>query len=160
MSAPTRVDAGASAHVVVELHSLGPDAAPDAQLEISFPSPLKILGTTDDHGACAASNDHAVRCELASLASGEVLEVDVEIVAPAQAGDYAWSAAASHAGLDPNTANDGAAATLQVSVEATTAHPAASGGGGGGGGGGASWLLLLVAAGALVRRVTVGQASR
>jgi uncharacterized membrane protein len=154
MSAPARLDAGARAHVVVELHSLGPDAAPQAQLEIAFPSQLAVAAATDDHGACALAGN-AVRCELDSLRSGEVVEVDVEIVAAAQAGDYRWTVSASHAGLDPNAANDGAEEALQVSAQVTTAHPAASGGSGGGGGG-ASWLLLAVAAGALTRRRAAG----
>jgi hypothetical protein len=79
------------------------------------------------------------------------MEVDVGIVA-AGPGIYSWTAAASHAGFDPDSSNDGVERTIEVTmVEAAPERPSSSAGAGGGGGG-ASWLLLVLCAVGVGRR--------
>ena len=150
-SAAARIQAGTSTHIVVELRNHGPDAAPDARLDVKFPANLTVMGTADDYGACKVSGTAAVRCDVATLGDGESVDVDVEVVA-SEPGSYSWSASATQGGMDPNSANDSSRQTMEVMAAPGTSHPASSGSSGGGGGGGASWTLLLLAAIGLRRK--------
>ena len=153
-SAPDRVSAGATALVTVELRNAGPDTASDARLEVGFPAEIDVVGVADDRAACTLVDDNSVRCETLTLAQGEWMQVDVEIVA-ATAGTYSWTAAASHAGFDPDSTNDALARTIEVAAVAAAPDRPSSSAGAGSGGGGASWLLLVFAAVGLVRRRAV-----
>jgi hypothetical protein len=147
VSAPVSMDAGASARVVVTLAGLGPDPAPEAALRIEFPVGVTVTGVEDASGACAVEGG-AVRCAVERLAPDETLEVVVDVVAE-RAGDLAWTVEATHAGLDPEPANDTRELPLSVTSETrppTTNAPPPSGGGG------ASWLLAALAAASLARR--------
>jgi uncharacterized repeat protein (TIGR01451 family) len=106
---PSAATEGDSLTYVVDLTSLGPDAAANATLDVTL-SPGLSLQFVDDSGSnasgsCNAMGTQLLRCELTNFTTANNVHLSLTVSATA-AGDQTLTATVSSDTADPTTANN------------------------------------------------------
>lgn len=111
-------------------------------LTMALPNGVTASSATLAGGSCSVASG-AVTCTLPSLAPGASAAGTLDLTAGA-IGSVGLQAQISSSHLDPDTANDRASTTVNVTATAVTNAPSGSSGGGGGGGSLGTGLLALL----------------
>ncbi|MBM0104491.1 hypothetical protein JM946_07020 [Steroidobacter sp. S1-65] len=117
-------------------------SAGSVTLTMALPSGVSASSATLAGGSCSVASG-TVTCSLPSLASGASAAGTVSLTAGA-IGSVGLQAHVSSSHLDPDTANDRASTTVNVTAAAVTNSSSGSSGGGGGGSLGTGLLALLL----------------